>query len=266
MNKLYRPFQPTITDTGLQRFGLSLQQVPAGHLLRNVVHSYLQVRAVRPTPYPSIPDGTQAIFISPHGSRVGGALIQPCDIPILQPGDYFGIRFYPGALRLFFNLDLSDITDQLVDHTYLPCRLFNELHDRIYELQGFDERAQLCERWLLQHYEPRAATPFDQALSLIYQAFGNIKVSQLAAMVGWSSRHLNRMFQLHTGLNTKTFAQTIRVQHACRDLFAAPADSLAAATRLGYFDQAHLLNDFKKRFLSSPGVFFARFRSDFSNS
>lgn len=41
-----------------------------------------------------------------NGGRQSFALIQ-------QSGDYFGIRFYPGALRHFFNLDLSEITGQM---------------------------------------------------------------------------------------------------------------------------------------------------------
>ena len=266
MNDLYRPFQPTLTEAGLQRFGLSLQHLPASEILSGIVHSYLQISAVKPTPYPVIPDGTQAIFISPHGSTIGGAQSQACDIPILQPGDYFGIRFYPGTLRYFFDLNISEITDQFVDHQYFPCHLFAQLHNHIYQCQNFQQRAQLCEQWLLRQFKPGPATPFDHALSLIYQSFGNIKVGQLASMIGWSSRHLNRQFRNHTGLSTKIFAQTIRLQHVCKQLCISPNDSLQTAYKLGFFDQAHLLKDYKKRLLSNPGMIFDRFMSDFYNS
>lgn len=212
-----------------------------------------------------MPDGTQAVFISPHGSFIGGAQTQACDVQILQPGEYFGIRFYPGALRYFFDLDLSEITDQFVDNHYFPCRDFDELHNYIYQCQNFHERAHICEQWLLRHFKPRPATRFDHTLSLIYRSLGNIKVSQLATMAGWSSRHLNRLFQLHTGLSTKTFAQTIRIQHVCKQLYISPGDSLNAALELGFFDQSHLIKDFQKRLLSTPSVFFNRFMSDFYN-
>ena len=265
MNEIYSPFQPTLTDAGLERFEIFLEYSPACKTLRGIVHSYLQISTAKPTPYPVMPDGTQAVFIGPHASKIGGAQTQARDIQILQPGDYFGIRFYPGALRYFFDLNLSEITDQFVDHQYFPCRLFGELHNTIYRCQNFHERAQLCEQWLLRHFKPRAATQFDQALSLIYQSFGNIKVSQLATKVGWSSRHLNRLFRLHTGLSTKTFAQTIRIQHVCKQLYITPGDSLNTALELGFFDQSHLIKDYKKRLLSNPGAFFDRFRSDFYN-
>ena len=212
MTELYRPFQPTLTETGLQCFGLNLEFAPACSVLRGVVHSYLQVSAARPTLYPVVPDGTQAVFISPHGSMIGGAHTQACDIQIPRPGDYFGIHFYPGALRFFFDLDVSEITDQLVESRYFPSREFAGIHEHIYQCRTFHERALMCEQWLLGHFKHQPVSRFDQALSLIYQSSGNVNVNKLSSMVGWSTRHLNRLFRLHTGLSTKTFIQIIRIQ------------------------------------------------------
>jgi len=265
MSELYSAFQPTLTKAGLKHFGILLKCSPARKILQGIVHSYLQISTAKPTPYPVIPDGSQAIFISPHGSKIGGAQSQACDIQILQPGDYFGIRFYPGALRYFFDLNFSEITDQFVDSQYFPCQKFGELHNDIYQYQNFHERTHVCEQWLLQQFKPRSATKFDHALSLIYQSFGNIKIAQLAVMVGWSSRHLNRLFRLHTGLSTKTFAQIIRVQHACKKLYMTPDDSLNTALDLGFFDQSHLIKNYQTYLLSSPGLFFDHLKSDFYN-
>ena len=266
MNELYRSFQPTLTEAGLKQFGLFLEYSPACKILRGFVHSYLQISTEKPTPYPVIPDGSQAIFISPDGLKIGGAQTQARDVQILQAGDYFGIRFYPGVLRHFFDLNLFEITNQFVDHQYFPCRLFGELHNKLYQCQSFQQRAQLCEQWLLRQFKPRPATQFDHALSLIYQSSGNIKINQLADMVGWSSRHLNRLFRLHTGLSTKEFAQTIRIQHVCKQLYLTPGDSVNTALELGFFDQSHLIKDYKKRLLLKPSLFFDRFKSDFYNS
>lgn len=266
MNDLYRPFQPTLTEVGLRRFELSLKFSSACEILKGIIHSYLQVSVKKPTLYLIIPDGTQAVFISPHGSKIGGAQSQARDIQILQPGEYFGIRFCPGALRYFFDLNLFEITDQLVDNHYIPCRNFGELHNHLYHCQHFQERAYVCEQWLLQHFKPQPVTPFDQALSLIYQSIGNIKIAQLADRVGWSSRHLNRLFQLHTGLSTKTFAQVIRIQHICKQQFIYPSNTLNMALELGFFDQPHLIKDYQKRLLSPPNVFIDRFKSDFYNT
>ncbi|MBV1880354.1 MAG: helix-turn-helix domain-containing protein [Pseudomonadales bacterium] len=261
----YRPFQPILSVAGLSRFGISLEEASTCKPLKNSVHSYLQIKVAKPISYAVIPDGTQAVFISPQGSIISGAQSQACDVPILESGDYFGIRFFPGALRHFFDLNLYDITDQFTDSGYFPCANFQVLHHTIYEQDSFRQRANVCEQWLLQHYHPQPVTPFDLALSLIYQSFGNIKISELATKTEWTSRHLIRQFRKHTGLSTKTFSQIIRIQHACRQLCIKPSGSSTTALDLGFFDQAHLLNDYKKRLLSNPSEFFDRFRSDFSN-
>ncbi len=266
MPQLYAPFQPTLTKAGLTHFGINLIHSPVCKTLTGIVHSYLQVSIEKPTPYPVIPDGTQAIFMSIHGSLMGGSQTQARDIQLLEPGDYFGIRFHPGALRHFFDLNLCEITDQFVDSQYLSCKTFGTLHKAVYQSQHFYERASTCEKWLLKQFRPRPVAQFDHALALIYQSSGNMKIHQLATTVGWSHRHLNRLFQLHTGLSTKAFSQTIRFQQVCKQLTIAPNTSLSTAHEFGFFDQSHLIRDYKKRLPAKSSLFLEHFKSDFYNT
>ncbi len=266
MSEVYKPFQPLLMATSLQSFGLSLQQCRPTRALAGIVHSFLQIRATAPTPYPVIPDGTQAIYISVAGAQLAGASTQSFDVQILEPGDYFGIRFYPAALRHFFNLDLSEITDQFADSHFLANGEFSRLSDRLYDCGSFRQRVSTCERWLLSTHKRLAPGPFDHALALICAARGNIRLGEsLAARVGLSSRQLNRLFRQYTGLSSKRFAQIIRLQAACRQLYQQPGQGLQTALELGFCDQAHLLKDFKAHLRVSPSVFSRRFMSDFYN-
>ncbi len=265
MDALFKSFQPTLTQSAMAEFGLSLECSAPCADLKKVVHSYLQIRAEKPTPYPVIPDGTQSIFISPYGSMVGGSQIQTRNIQIVEAGEYFGIRFYSGALRHFFNVDLSEITGELVGAEYLPCQRFSDLYQLIYKESNYTKRANICENLLLQNYKPQPRSRFDQALDLIYQSSGNVKISDVADRVAWSSRHLNRLFQLYTGLNTKTFAKIIRLQKACKQVYLTPNEPLNSNFDLGFFDQSHLIKDFQKHLLSKPTEFSNRFMSDFYN-
>lgn len=266
MSELFNPFQPTLTQSGLSHFGLSLQSSAPCITLKGIVHSYLQIKATKATPYSMIPDASIAIFISVNGSIVGGAQMQSCDMQILDAGEYFGIRFHAGGLRHFFNIDLTEITGQFVDHQYLLCRDFARLHQKIYEQSSYLARVKCCESWLLGNYRPQPLTRFDQALSLIYQSNGNIRVNQLAHNVQWSSRHLNRLFSAYTGLSTKSFSKIIRMQSACKQLYNSPCQSLLdAQLDLGFFDQSHLIKDFRQHLLAKPTTFLNHFMSDFYN-
>lgn len=188
------------------------------------------------------------------------------DIRLLLPGDYFGIWFCPAALRHFFNLNLSEISGQIVDSKYFGCRRFSQLHDQIYSCNDFSESVSVCEIWLLENYSRKLIPQFDKALSLIYQSSGNERIENVADRVGWSSRHLNRQFLQHIGLSTKAFSNVIRAQNVCKQLYCQVADPINNSIDFGYYDQAHLIKEFKKHFKSPPSRFIGRFMSDFYNS
>lgn len=267
MTALYAPFQPLLTDSGLQRFSFNLQQSSASAGLKGIVHSYLQIRTPKPSSYPMIPDGTQALFVGQQGTMISGGISQAMELQLPAAGEYFGIRFQPGALRHLFKVDVNEIGNGVVDSQFLPSAFIKHLHETLFEVSSFRSRARICDQWLLQQLERQPRSAFDQALDCIYRACGNINITQsLANQVGISSRHLNRLFQQHTGLNSKSFAQTIRFQYACVELFKQPANSLDIALKSGYFDQAHLLKECKARLAQSPVPFFERFMSDFYNS
>lgn len=265
MNGSYRPFQATLTPPGLGQLGLSLEIRQPAAVLAGVVFSYLQIKATRPTPYPIVPDGTQALYLSQEGTLLGGALTVSTEIALLQPGEYFGLWFYPGALRHFYRLDLSEISNQFVDAAEFACSELSRLHDEVYRQKGFSDRSAECEKFLLRRYRNTPLDRFGHALSLTYGDFGRTRVDQIANEVGWSSRHLNRQFLLHTGLTTKTFSSVIRAQHVLKKLYCDPRTSMSAQIGMSYYDQAHFIKEFRKLYRSTPGQLAAKYMSDIYN-
>ena len=259
----YHPYQPLLTASGLRRFSLTLKQCLPNKSLIGIVHSYLQVETSGPTPYPFMPDGTQAIFVSNDTTSLSGGINQAAKIYLPARGEYFGIRFYPGVLRHLFKLDLGEIGNGFVDGSFLPVRFFSYLHEHLYDNNGFYERARTCDEHLLKQLSPQRENVFDQALGLIQRSRGNISIDQgLAKKLGISARHLNRLFQRHTGFSTQAFARTVRFQQAAQQLATNPKQSKNVALSNGYFDQAHLLKDFKNRLGLNPQEFFSQYRSE----
>lgn len=234
-------------------------------MLEGAVYSYLQIKAERKTPYPVMPDGTQAVYISSNGSMIGGTQLEAIDVQLLEPGEYFGIWFYPGALRHFFKINLSEITGKFTDSKYFECSRFSQLHNELYTLKGFSKRADFYEHWLLRRYARNDSPNLERALSLIYQSAGRERVESIASKVGWSSRHLNRQFLQHVGVSIKAFSQIVRAQQVCKQVFVLPLGLKCKSFDPGYYDQPHLINDFNKHFKLPPGELFSRFMSDSYN-
>lgn len=179
----------------MQTLGLSGTMQKPNKLLLGKVYCYLQISTKTVSPYPVVPDGTQAIYFSSRGIRIGGAQVQTQDLQLEGGEDYFGIWFYPGALRHFFDLNLSEITGQFVDAQYFNCPPFSNLHFAIYGQETFAARVKICESWLMKQFSPRPRAKFEHALHLINQSYGNIRVADLAAEISCSARHLNRQFE-----------------------------------------------------------------------
>jgi AraC-like DNA-binding protein len=86
---------------------------------------------------------------------------------------------------------------------------------------------------------------------------GRTSVDELARAVGLSARQLERRFRARVGLGPKLLARITRFQHAFR--LARRTPNLAeVAARAGYFDQAHLVRDFRQFAGAAPSRFLAR--------
>ena len=246
MSGIYQPFQPSLSPQGLAKQGFRLKMASPSYPLSQVVYRYLQISVTQASPYPVMPDGTQALYFSKTGVLVGGAFDHAQNMQLLEPGDYFGVWFYPAALRSFFCLDLAEIQNQLVDTAFISSQQFHGLQEEIYLQDDFSNRVSVCETWLLKRFIPVSPNKLDHALSLILQSKGTSRIQQVSDQIGWSSRHLNRQFLQHTGLSTKSFSQVIRLQAAWRDLANVSQSPLDTALDLGYFDQAHFIKSVKK--------------------
>lgn len=72
---------------------------------------------------------------------------------------------------------------------------------------------------------------------------GQYSLEMLAEHTGYSQRYLHTLFKRYTGTAPKTFAKTIRMQHAAALLQKdIPLSQIAAES--GYADQSHMNRDF----------------------
>ncbi|AWB66082.1 hypothetical protein C2869_06340 [Saccharobesus litoralis] len=258
MSTLYKPFQPTLTLAGLTKFGLALNICASSPGLKNTVSAFVQVSTQQATLYRVLPDGTQAIYLSKSGALFSGAQIKVCDVPMYMYADeeYFGVWFCPGVLRRLFNIDLSEVAGQLVPADDLLNSELQRLTYQVYDKATFAERVTLFESWLMTRFHQVLNPKLEHALSLILylpeRPSTFEKVSIIAEKIGVTSRHLNRLFLQNIGLNTKQFINVIRAQQACRTLFNQSKAKHLIDNELGYYDQAHCINEFKTYFGATP--------------
>jgi AraC-like DNA-binding protein len=82
-----------------------------------------------------------------------------------------------------------------------------------------------------------------------------LRVEQLAERLGRSPRALQRLFREYVGVTPKWVLQRLRLHEAAERMMDGAGDWAALALDLGYFDQAHFINDFRRVVGRSPGEY-----------
>ena len=113
------------------------------------------------------------------------------------------------------------------------------------------ERIDVLERFLpaVVRAAPRPEVAF--AVDRLVRRGGVLSIETLASQTGVARRQLERRFQSDVGLSPKSFARLLRVNRAAR-LILSEASLADVAAACGYFDQAHMSNDFRQLIHRSP--------------
>jgi AraC-like DNA-binding protein len=90
-------------------------------------------------------------------------------------------------------------------------------------------------------------------------------IADLAAEVGVSHGHLDREFTAVVGLSPRALSRILRLRVLLAGLDVyAPVNWTALAAGLGWFDQSHLIRDFKRHTGVTPSEYVAAQRDAFS--
>jgi AraC-like DNA-binding protein len=105
------------------------------------------------------------------------------------------------------------------------------------------ERFAHVEKFILANLRARQAEPATCRAAALLRRNPQLRISQLAARIDISERQLLRNFYAMFGMGTKQFARIARIERVMVAR-ARGASWTDAAYRLGFSDQAHMINEF----------------------
>lgn len=194
-----------------------------------------------------IPDGCIDILINcdQHYGNICGSVTKSREINLLPNSTYFGIRFLP-CLNIK-KIGIKDLTDtEVCLNEMLPVN--TNILERVVTDGSFMERVQIFIETLGSHiFEIDKSTKIiKQALYNIYATKGKITIAQLAEEVGFSTRYLRKQFEDHIGISPKLFSQIVRFQSSLNMILKTTHFTLNDVIyENGYYDQAHLIHEFR---------------------
>ena len=165
----------------------------------------------------------------------------------------FAIFLQPVALCQLFGLPEQHLADRAYHAGDVLGQRAEILWSALAEAPTFMERVRLAELFLLRM--PRIAEPttIAQVAMETFRGRGRIHVAEMAGRVSLSVRQFERQFEREMGLPPKRFARIARFQGALDAKIVAPSRTwLDVAHSLGYYDQMHLVRDFRNLSGFSP--------------
>lgn len=99
----------------------------------------------------------------------------------------------------------------------------------------------------------RARAEVEHAWDLVTASHGRLPVREVAAAVGWSTRHLGEQFRAEYGIGVKTAARVSRFSRSAEMVRTGRVPLADVATRCGYADQAHLSREWRDLAGTTPG-------------
>jgi AraC-like DNA-binding protein len=170
----------------------------------------------------------------------------------------FGVKFRPGGFRPFFDGPVSKLADRIVP----ASRIFGKDLDALKEiaLSSCAENAKVQAANAFFHArmpKPDPSLPLAELLVDRILREPEIKtVEDLATGTGMGKRSLQRLFSEYVGASPKWVIRRYRLHEVIEKFNAGrKLDWSQLALDLGYFDQAHLINDFKSIVGLSPSEY-----------
>ncbi len=194
-------------------------------------------------PYPCV-----HAVLEQNASRVYGVETGRFSRLLKDTGLVFGIKFRPGAFHAFTKTPISQLTNCTID-------FFEAFDVSCYTLeetlltQVDDAKMVVVAEQFLRDCHPQQ----DENITLINQIIDTTSTQQAITRVDHiveqfavNKRTLQRLFQQYVGVSPKWFIQRYRLHEVAEQLHRRlPIDWAQLALDLGYFDQAHLIKDFK---------------------
>jgi AraC-like DNA-binding protein len=207
----------------------------------------------------SLPDGCTALTIELSEGRRPQSFLTG---PRLVPGEFsparvltlLGVRLRPGILFALTGIPASKLTGRREPLAKWRVADAAELEGGLAATSSHEDCFDVLEAFVSARL---GDTPVDErillAVQLLERCEGRVKITDLAQRCRMSARHLDRIFRRWVGLSPKTFARIMRFQASLARLDPRSSPALAEmASGLGYFDQAHLSNEFAQLAGLSP--------------
>lgn len=174
--------------------------------------------------------------------------------------EVFTIHFQPTGFFRLFHIPVQTLTDRALSAPEVMGSDICTLHEQLRAAGNIGTRVQRAEAFLMQRVpQARPFHPVQPAASALLRQKGAVDLGSLVQASRLSTRRFERKFEEQVGVTPKLYSRIIRVDHALHMKCLHPQRSWAEVTyEAGYYDQMHLIKEFKLLSGETPSKFFCQ--------
>lgn len=196
-----------------------------------------------------------------ENSLVSGQLKGAYNLHISNNLKLFSITFQPLGASLFFSIPMNEFCDRNVPLRFVEAEFCDRMENELFEADSFDQKVAVAEKLLLkqlyknetEHELKRIA----RSIELVNQNHHEAVLRELAGKACLSTKQFERVFNKVVGISPGRYLRIVRFQYAIYLKQMNRQISLTAlAHDAGYFDQPHMIHEFRKLSGMTPSQFF----------
>jgi AraC-like DNA-binding protein len=193
------------------------------------------------------------------GAALHGPFTDPAIIDTADQRRIIWVAFRVGGSYPFFGPDAAAGRNSMIGLEDLWGRDGATLRERLLDVPTVVGKLETVQNALLTHaVRPLERDPAVTAAAAALHA-GHL-VAAVADSLGWTEKRLTRRFSPQIGLAPKRFARVRRFQRVLRRSAGtvAAVDWAQLAVECGFFDQAHLIHEFRAHAGTTPAGYLPR--------
>lgn len=160
-----------------------------------------------------------------------------------------GVHFTPWGMAPFVSIPPGELRDRWVPADVLWGKGADRLREQLAAARSVEEMLQQLEHGLQARLSPELSSRMSlvsSAAATVAASWGAMPIAALVDETGVSGNRLAAAFASQVGVGPKRLSRIYRFAHLLLSIDASrPVGWAGLADAVGYFDQSHLINDFK---------------------
>jgi AraC-like DNA-binding protein len=189
-------------------------------------------------------------------------LLTQCIGEMTFEGSYntFLIEFKPNGFTRLFDIPATEICDNAFSADSVIGSVVDKFYSQLINAANIQEKIGFADEFLFGFLKKRRGVYYNDGITrisehLLSNSLPNI--TQYAVQANMSLRNFERRFSEQVGTSPKLFCRLLRFSAAVQTKVACPEKSwIDIAYDCGYYDDMHLIKEFKQFSTESPVAFF----------